>query len=260
LVQATRKSALVASTTGAEAVGFVGFARGAREGVFIGFLAVALFLLLSFSSYDPGDPGWSFSGGNSQIANQGGVVGAWFSDVFLYLFGYLAYLFPLLIIYGGLLMFQDPHGAHRLTIGYLISRGGGFAMALAGGSALATLHYGAAGSLPLDAGGILGNVVGNGLVSLFNFLGATLFLLALFLTGVTLFLNLSWLALMDRTGHWALRIGMHAFVLANQLREKKAVVQKQREREVAVQRKRKAVTRTKPVCQLFRCSILPSRR
>jgi len=56
----------------------------------------------------------------------------------------------------------------------------------------------------LNAGGILGDMVGSGLVATFSHLGATLFLITLFLAGVTLFTSLSWLKLMDSTGRYTL--------------------------------------------------------
>ena len=58
--------------------------------------------------------------------------------------------------------------------------------------------------LPLSGGGILGEV-GKGLAGPFNMVGATLFWLALFLTGVTLFTGLSWIWLIDSTGKLALQ-------------------------------------------------------
>lgn len=238
--QATRKQPLPAVMLAAS------LGKGAREGLFIVFLAGASFLLLAFSSYDHADPGWSFSGGLGPVANNGGIVGAWFADVFLYLFGYLAYLFPVLVLYGGLLIFKEPLTAQSCTLGYLVGRGGGFAMALAGGSALATLHYGAAGGLPLDAGGILGNLVGHSLVGLFNFLGATLVLLALFLTGITLFLNLSWLDLVDRTGRWILFLVGYCRGLPGRYRDRLEAEENRRAREVSVERKRKATKRKRP--------------
>jgi len=205
-------------------------------------VAVALFLLLSFTTYDPGDPGWSFSGGNPRVMNQGGVVGAWFADVFLYLFGYLAYLFPILIVHAGALVFRD-HGAEgSVPPSYLLARGIGFAMTLAGGCALATLHFSsganaAEGSgLPLDGGGILGNAVGYGLAGMFNFLGATLFLLALFLTGVTLFLDVSWLAVMDRIGGWTLVAVRWAAAMPTRIAEHR----EERKMAVAAKRSRQA--------------------
>ena len=59
--------------------------RGLREGALIIFGTTALYLLASLSSYDVSDPGWSHSESVNNIANAGGVLGAWLSDVFLYL-------------------------------------------------------------------------------------------------------------------------------------------------------------------------------
>ncbi|MDH4133671.1 MAG: DNA translocase FtsK, partial [Gammaproteobacteria bacterium] len=46
--------------------------------------------------------------------------------------------------------------------------------------------------------------VGQGLADPFSFVGATIFLLAVFFAGFTLFTGLSWLKLMDHTGRWSL--------------------------------------------------------
>ncbi|MDX1527687.1 MAG: DNA translocase FtsK 4TM domain-containing protein, partial [Gammaproteobacteria bacterium] len=72
-------------------------ARGSREGALIVFSAVALYFALALTSYHPSDPGWSHSGHVDHVLNQGGRVGAWIADVFLYLFGYMAYLFPIMV-------------------------------------------------------------------------------------------------------------------------------------------------------------------
>ena len=71
--------------------------KGLREGTLFVTSALAAYLLLSLMSYNAQDPGWSHRGTSLAIHNYGGVVGAWFADVFLYLFGYLAYLFPLMV-------------------------------------------------------------------------------------------------------------------------------------------------------------------
>ena len=181
--------------------------RGLREGALLILLALAAYLLVSLVTYSPADPGWSHRGGPVEIANAGGVVGAWFADVFLYLFGYLAYLFPVMVGYSGWLVFRwrTPEGGIDLQV--LAIRWIGFLLTVGGGCGLTSLHFAVApGVLPLDAGGILGDVVGNGLVGLFSFTGATLFLLALFLVGITLFTGLSWLAVMDRTGRLTLTL------------------------------------------------------
>ena len=81
--------------------------RGLREGALILVGMVALIMLLSLVSYHPGDPGWSHSSVNEQINNMVGRVGAWFSDVFLYLFGRMAYLFPFLVAYGAWMIYRE---------------------------------------------------------------------------------------------------------------------------------------------------------
>ena len=180
-------------------------ARGSREGALIVLSAVAIYFAISLASYHPADPGWSHSGHVERVINHGGSVGAWLADVFLYLFGYMAYLFPLMVAFCGWLVFRGARdGAQGADFYDLSVRVAGFILTLATGCALATLHFKQGSALPLDAGGILGNLVGKNLVMVFSPLGGTLLLLALFLAGFTLFTNLSWLTLMDGIGRYTL--------------------------------------------------------
>ena len=182
-------------------------ARGSREGALIVLTAVALYLTLSLASYDPTDPGWSHSGQIDRVINRGGVVGAWLADVFLYLFGYIAYLFPLMVAYGGWLFYRGlKDGEVDFDVYVATTRVSGFLLTIGAGCGLATLHFHNNVALPLDAGGVLGNLVGNGLAESVDDLGSTLFLLALFLTGTTLFTGVSWLTVMDVTGDYTLRL------------------------------------------------------
>jgi len=71
--------------------------RGVREGALIILSAIAVYLLVSLLSYHGTDPGWSHTGPRGTVQNIGGVAGAWFADVFLYLFGFLAVLFPIMV-------------------------------------------------------------------------------------------------------------------------------------------------------------------
>jgi len=178
--------------------------RGLREGGLFVLSAVAVYLLMSLASYHSTDPGWSRSGSGDKIANIGGVAGAWFADAFLFLFGYLAYLFPLMVGYSAWLLYRGRDLDARANRRELALRGIGFALTTAAGAGLATLYAMDPLSLPLNGGGVLGEVVAKGLVNSFNAAGAALFLLALFLTGVTLFTGLSWIWLMDHTGRLTL--------------------------------------------------------
>jgi S-DNA-T family DNA segregation ATPase FtsK/SpoIIIE len=174
--------------------------RGIREGGLLVLGAVAVYLLMSLASYDPGDPGWSRSGAGGRIVNIGGMAGAWFADAFLFLFGYLAYLFPLMVAYSAWLLYRGRTVEARASGRELALRGLGFVLTVTAGAGLATLYAMDPLSLPINGGGVLGDVVAKGLVKPFNAVGAALFLLALFLAGVTLFTGLSWVKLMDTTG------------------------------------------------------------
>ncbi len=176
--------------------------RGLREGALLIFGFGALYFLIALLSYHPADPGWSSSGLNDgHIANLGGPVGAWFADVFLSLFGYLAYLFPVMVAYSGWLIYQERRSEEPFDMRSFAVRSTGFILTLAAGCGLASLHdVSTVSAMPVNAGGILGDLVGNAMEQTFSFVGATVLLLALFFTGVTLFTHLSWLWVLDQTG------------------------------------------------------------
>ncbi|MBA2492365.1 MAG: DNA translocase FtsK 4TM domain-containing protein [Gammaproteobacteria bacterium] len=173
--------------------------RGTREGALFVLVAIGLYLLMALLTYNPSDPGWSYTGGGAAATNLGGVAGAWFADAFLYIFGYFAFLAPVMVIHSGWLIFRGAGTPEQPVYGDLSIRWAGFAVTLAAGCGLATLHIGA-DALPLNAGGILGDLVGHGLEGVFNFVGASLLLIASLLAGITLFTGLSWLGLMDTIG------------------------------------------------------------
>jgi S-DNA-T family DNA segregation ATPase FtsK/SpoIIIE len=179
--------------------------HGLREIVLIFFCFVALYLSVSLLTYYGGDPGWSHSGPVEEVKNKGGIVGALFADLFIHLFGYFAYLFPLMVGYMGWLIYQGRHHDILAEPKSLIVPGIGFVFTLSAGCGLAIVHFMAESALlPSHAGGILGTWLGNGLVMMVDRLGATLILLAVFFTGVTLLTGLSWLKLMDTLGYHAL--------------------------------------------------------
>ena len=209
--------------------------KGLREGTLFVLSALAAYLLLSLISYHTQDPGWSHRGPSRAIHNYGGVVGAWFADVFLYLFGYFAYLFPLMVAFSGWLVFRGRTPTGGIDVNVLSVRWAGFLLTVASGCGLATLHFLIEpGTLPLDAGGVFGNLVGNSLAALFSFMGATLFLLALFLSGVTLFTGLSWLSVMDWIGRMTLIAVAWTVVQFGRLRMYVATQRARRQREQVV--------------------------
>ncbi len=179
--------------------------RGLKESVFFLFIAISLYLFIALFTYSPSDPGWSHSISEvidlSKLHNSGGKFGAWFSDLFLYLFGYLGFLFPAMLLYSGWLVYCGRHQAEVFHGGHITLRTIGFILTIIAGAGLSSMHFTHPSVIfPLNAGGILGEVTSGQLQQLFSFIGATLFLLTLFLIGITLFTGLSWLWLMDTIG------------------------------------------------------------
>jgi len=173
--------------------------RRLREAAFLLLLPLVVYLFACLASYNPQDPGWSHASQSGLTRNIGGAVGAWAADLSFYLIGYLAYAFPLLLLIVGwtLLREQRPDGESSLEPTLRLVGGVAF---FVGGTGLAYLHPATASMLPAGAGGIIGHVVGDLLMHGFGFLGATLFLLALFLVALTLATGLSWLRTMDLIG------------------------------------------------------------
>ena len=170
-----------------------------REGALWIFGALALILLAALVTYNPSDPGFSYTGDASRVHNAVGPLGAFIADLFYLLFGRPAYLFPAMLAYAGWLIFRSRRPTEALTGRDFGMRGVGFLVTLATSCGLATLHFSSTG-LPHTAGGVFGDQLGGGLVSILSFLGATLLMLAVWLAGVSLFAGVSWLAIMDRLG------------------------------------------------------------
>ena len=231
---------------------FIGLLRGplarvSREGALLVISALAIYLLVSIASYHPGDPGWSNAGGVDAVANEGGVAGAWLADVVLYLFGGMAYLFPVMIGYAGWLAYRGLKTEHDgFDWSHVSIRIAGCVVVICAGCGLATLHYHGAAAFPVDAGGIIGSFVGIGLADVVNPLGGTLFLLALFLTGITLFTGISWLDVMDVTGRYTIAAAVCLYGLGVQARGRWLAGRQKQEREVRVQVERERKTRRSP--------------
>ncbi|MCS4503217.1 DNA translocase FtsK 4TM domain-containing protein [Arhodomonas aquaeolei] len=177
--------------------------RGLREAALLLLLAVAGFLLLSLVTYDPRDPGWSYTTLVADVHNAGGRVGAFFADLSLFLLGYLAYLIPAMIAFGAALVWQWQrlHGAmHWGVFGLRLA---GFVVTLVAGTAVATLHVAPVpGTVPLSSGGILGVVTARALEQAFSFTGATLLAMAAFAAGFTVCTGVSWIRLAERIGRF----------------------------------------------------------
>jgi DNA segregation ATPase FtsK/SpoIIIE, S-DNA-T family len=176
-----------------------------KESLLIALGGVALFLLIALWSHHPSDPSWSHTGLGEAVQNRGGIVGAWIADISLYLFGGFAYLFPIMIGFAGWTLFRERAQTDTWDYLHISVRAVGFILTLGMGCGLMWVRAGAVTrELPHQAGGILGDVIGGASFTVFGEVGGALLLLAMFLTGFTLFTSLSWTGVMEYVGKWTL--------------------------------------------------------
>ena len=172
-----------------------------RESRLFVLVAAALYLSLVLGTFNRADPGWSHSVAAGEIRNLGGKVGAWVADALLYLFGVSAWWWVVLLAVAAawtLRRLDNSSPADRRSTFIAIA---GFCVLLVASSGVEALRlHSLKVTLPLAPGGMIGDVVARVLQSGFGFTGATLILVALCATTLSLFTGVSWLTVMEKVG------------------------------------------------------------
>jgi DNA segregation ATPase FtsK/SpoIIIE, S-DNA-T family len=207
-----------------------------REAKWLVLIALAGYLLLVLATFHKDDPGWSHSATDAITRNAGGVVGAWVSDLLLYVFGISAYWWVALCLFAVIWGYRGIQGRtliDRRRIGIAL---GGFMLLLLASAALEHLRFYSIGAdLPLAPGGVLGHAASNAVHEAFGFTGATLVLLTLAAVGASLFTGLSWLTVSEYVG-FVLERGYAAAIGAwDRRRDRKRGALAREERELVVQ-------------------------
>ena len=172
-----------------------------REAWWLGLVLIGVYLAVILFTYYKQDPSWSHTASdNAMIYNAGGSVGAWVSDMLLYLFGFSAWWWVVLAFYSMWLVYLQL----ERTISerpFLVFNLVGFALLQLASSTIEAGHLIALpATLPLGAGGMLGNAVDSGLRSMFGYAGSTMLLLLLFAVGFSLFTGWSWIMMTEKLG------------------------------------------------------------
>ena len=166
-------------------------------------------LLLALLSHDMADPAFSTSGDGLPVRNRAGILGAWVSDLLLFLFGYSCWI----MLAAGLRAWLTALGS--------VARGNpaqakdslgrpswavwaGLVLLLVSGCALEwTRLYRLDGALPGGhAGGLLGAVVGTASMKWLGFSGSGVLWIAGWVLGLSLAFRFSWVRLADGLGSW----------------------------------------------------------
>lgn len=158
-------------------------------------LALTLFLV----TYHPSDPSWSHAVQATQIHNAGGQLGAWFSDLLLFIFGLSAYWWCVLLLHHVFTRWkrirQHPHDRYPL-LNWL-----GFLLVLSASAGLESMRtHTLPVALPSVPGGIFGQYLSQHMQAFIGVTGSALVLLTFLTIGLSWFFQFSWLNFIEKLG------------------------------------------------------------
>ncbi|MFC3340056.1 DNA translocase FtsK [Paracandidimonas soli] len=225
-----------------------------REARWIVFAALAVWLALVLASWNKTDPAWSQSVPGNIVHNRGGALGAYVADLLLFLFGYSAWLWVVLLGQRVLAGFyrltaffspgEKPDELPRLHW----EAGVGFFLLLVGCMGLEALQFSAsAAHLPAGAGGQLGSLLAQALSVAVGSTGCTVLLLACIAVGASLFFRFSWLFVCERVGLALEKLFRKLLELRTAYQDRKVGVVKSAERSETVVAKQEMLVHEQPV-------------
>jgi len=163
-----------------------------------------LLFVLSLLTHHAADPAFTTSGSGLPLHNKAGLLGAWISDLALFLFGFSAWwLVPValrawLAALAGALRHEPEAAPHALPRAAFWA---GLALLLAASAALEwTRLYRWEVLLPGHAGGVLGVTLGPLSVRWLGFAGSGVLWIAALVVGMAASLRFSWVELADAIG------------------------------------------------------------
>jgi S-DNA-T family DNA segregation ATPase FtsK/SpoIIIE len=177
--------------------------------------AFSFFLLVALASFHPSDPGWSQAGLNPEVQNTMGAVGAYFADILLFTFGVTAYLVPFALAFIGWFMFLHLRNLKELDYLTISLRLIGVLLLVFGFTGIASINFDDFYSV--SAGGAMGDIISAALMPHFSFVGSVLLLLCFFCTGFTLATGISWMAIVDGLGAFAISGSKKVIALPNKV-------------------------------------------
>jgi S-DNA-T family DNA segregation ATPase FtsK/SpoIIIE len=154
------------------------------------------------------DPGWSHAIVTQSLHNPSGRAGAWIADLLLYIFGFSAWWWIVLLVMSVWWGFRKLNGDEVVDRRPLYIALGGFIFLLVASSALEALRfYSMKFALPLSPGGVIGVELSRVMSQQLGYTGSTLLLLAVMAAGWSVFSGMSWLWAFERLGS-----GLETFV------------------------------------------------
>src|SRR5665213_1449819 len=135
--------------------------RLVQESWWLLVIAIIVYLALILATYDRADPGFSYTGTSTLVANRGGVFGAWLADMLLYLFGLSAWWWVVAGVVAIITSYRLLADATREREHPFMFVAIGFALVILASAAIeATRLWRMPAALPLAPGGVFGEVIG----------------------------------------------------------------------------------------------------
>ena len=223
-----------------------------------GFLGV--FILLALSTFSPRDSGWNtkvFSGDvlDSQVSNAVGSWGAYISDFLLTIFGYMSYLLVYWLLWPLIRHFflsKNKVPFSDIYSGLLGLKIFGWLLVIISGATLFSLVMEPGISfLPQEGGGLIGSRISSLFIVPLSFIGSLLLFISSLLLGLTLSLEVSWAALINKSQELLLSsgssLGERISVFLGKIKEKQKLKKEKIERQEKVIVSTKAKEQAKPV-------------
>lgn len=219
-----------------------------QESRWLGVGAIALFLILALWGFNKEDPGWSHAVASQTLHNPAGRAGAWVADLLLYIFGFSAWWWIVLLgmfVWWGVRKFNAPEEPDRRPLFIALT---GFAFLLVASTSLEALRfYSMAVELPLGPGGMLGAETSRVLARQFGYTGSTLLLLAIMAAGWSIFSGMSWLWAFEKLGGLIELFVGFFYGRVDAWRDRKIGREVAQQREVVVEEEKRRVELHEPI-------------
>jgi S-DNA-T family DNA segregation ATPase FtsK/SpoIIIE len=207
-----------------------------------------LLVLLALLTHHTADPGFSTSGNGEPMHNKVGLLGAWGSDLALFLFGHSVWWLPLVAGRAWLAALARRLRGDAAPVGGRARFWLGLVLLLAASAALeSTRLYRFESWLPGHAGGVLGYVLGPLSVKWLGFAGSGVLWIAALVLGLSLALAFSWVQVADALGGWIEAIGERRQERIERAEDKRLGEKALREREQVVEVERQVIEDHLPI-------------
>ncbi len=196
-------------------------------------------MMLAMLTHSPQDAAFSSSGTGEALHNRAGILGAWFSDLALFTFGYsswwlLGALFCAWLIACLRLLRTEPHTPKSADTPHALWRYGlGLALLMTASASLEyTRLYQWEGAVAGGhAGGVVGYMLGSGTQAFLGFVGSGVFWIAVLIAGLALAFGFSWMGVAERLGEWVETLRSLRLARKERVQDQRLGEQALRERE-----------------------------